>query len=146
MAAAGPEVVDAAGSEPEDEGSLHVAWPEDGSLASRWEERAAIREQLRCSKRLLAWPSKVTIGVSNQSSLKLNKHTIVDLLNVWATTCTEPKAPPIQWIKKEAGTRFWGCCFQSLQNYTCTCTKAMFRLCGLIWAGGQASCFDVAKR
>ena len=116
--AAEPEAVDGAGSEPEpeDEGSSRRSWPKDGLLASRWEERAAIREQLRCSKRLLAWCSTVTTGVANQASLKLNKYTIVDLLNVWATACAEPKAPPIMWIKNEAGTIFSGCCFQGFQK------------------------------
>ena len=83
-----------------DQGKL---WPPKGLLANRWEQRPLIREQLRSEKKLLLWPAKVTIGVASQASLKLNRYVVADILTEWGKISEEPVAPPIGWLRQEAG-------------------------------------------
>ena len=80
-------------------------WPAKGLLADRWEKRPLVREQMRLNKKLLLWPSPVTTGVASQASLKLNRYIIYDVLEEWGKVCEEPVAPPIGWLRQEAG--FW---------------------------------------
>ena len=91
-------------AEPEPEADeVGVEMPAKGALMRRWEDRALIREQVRAHKRLLMWPSAELTGVASQASLKLNRFAIADILVEWGKTCKEPKAPPIGWLRDEAG-------------------------------------------
>ena len=79
-----------------------VKLPEKGVLAKRWEQRALIRESVRSNKKLLLWPSQLTTGVASQAALKINRMAIADLISEWGAVCTEPRAPPVQWLREEA--------------------------------------------
>ena len=78
-------------------------WPQKDQLARRWEGRAVLREQMRAEKRLLVWPSKATTGVASLASLRMNRFAIADIVAEWASVCSEPRSPPIAWIRQEAG-------------------------------------------
>ena len=99
MAAAEPHVD---GDDVEEPAPGSVVLPEKGVLAKRWEQRGLIREHMREHKKLLSWPSSLTTAVASKVALKLNRHVIADLLSEWGKVSSEPKAPPIAWLKQEA--------------------------------------------
>ena len=92
-----------------------AATPEKGALYAAWESRPLIREQLRCNKKLLVWPSVQTTGVASMAALKCNRLVIADVINVWGKFCSEPKSPPVAWLRSEAPS-INGSCFLGMQS------------------------------
>ena len=86
----------------DEDAPVTVPWPEAEKLARAWEASVVIREQVRCEQKLLAWPSKETIGAVSSPALKLNRFVIAEVIRSWAVVCHEPKTPPIGWLRDEA--------------------------------------------
>ena len=79
-----------------------VAWPEEGRLAQRWEARLCLRERMRSEHKLLLWPCKKMVGAASIPALCLNRFAIADILLEWCPCSSEPKSPPIEWLRREA--------------------------------------------
>ena len=78
-------------------------FPKEGLLAKRWDSKVFVRERMRAEHKLLIWPSKAMVGAASIPSLCLNRFIIAEVLLEWCPFCHEPKAPPIDWIRREAG-------------------------------------------
>ena len=85
------------------EAVIEVVLPPPGQLAKAWENNALIRQQMRDGRKLLSWPSRVTIGAASQQALVLNRTVIMILVEQWGAVCAEPKSVPIKWMRDEVG-------------------------------------------
>ncbi|CAE7220191.1 unnamed protein product [Symbiodinium sp. CCMP2592] len=56
---------------------------------------------MRDGRKLLSWPSRVTIGAASQAALVLNRTPIMILIEQWGSVCEEPKSVPIKWMRDE---------------------------------------------
>ncbi|CAE7310973.1 Zan [Symbiodinium sp. KB8] len=83
------------------EAVIEVVLPPPGQLAKAWENNALIRQQMRDGRKLLSWPSRVTIGAASQQALVLNRTVIMILVEQWGAVCAEPKSVPIKWMRDE---------------------------------------------
>ena len=76
-------------------------WPETSLLATRWEKNDVVRRIYRSRKKLLLWSEKKQ-NICTMETLAPNRQAVFDAFEIWAPTISEPKSPPISWLKSEA--------------------------------------------
>ena len=81
---------------------VQVEIPEQGLLASGWEQAVTVRQLLRQDGCLLRWPTVKLTGVPSKRALNLNEQVILIVIREWAQVCPVAKPPPVQWLKQEA--------------------------------------------
>lgn len=86
------------GAEPDSD----CPWPAEHMLAAVWEECGQVRHQVRMTGKILGWPKKELTGIATLPALSYNQIAVTDAIKVWATT-SGAKAPPLKWVKQEAG-------------------------------------------
>ena len=76
-------------------------WPPKHELVAKWDAHPVIRDHLRTAHSLLLWQGPKAVGVANKQSLRLNRHAIQILMQVWLEHVDSPKSPPIGWLRQE---------------------------------------------
>ncbi|CAE7310653.1 unnamed protein product [Symbiodinium necroappetens] len=97
------------GPESGEEGRLRVrrtrsrlVWPDDGLLASAFEEDNGIRTLYRENRgHLLRWPSPELVGVASMKALALNVQVLAIALRIWGQVTPVPKGMSVDWLKKD---------------------------------------------
>ena len=71
-------------------------------LAEAWEADERVRRRMLHEGRLLLWLKPEQTGIPSMGNAKLNTPVLQPLFKIWANSCTKPRTPTLESVRKQA--------------------------------------------